>query len=97
MGITRTVRELLKPIHEVFVCEMGADHVGDITYLMKMVKPKYGIVSSIGPQHLNTFLSMENIINEKMQEIEMLPEDEEILKDAKPDYLGLNWYTTTGK
>lgn len=75
MGITRTIREYLKRVHEVFVCEMGADHVGDINYLMKMVKPKYGIVSSIGPQHLNTFGKLENIINEKMQEIEMLPED----------------------
>lgn len=75
MGITRTIREYLKRVHEVFVCEMGADHVGDITYLMKMIKPKYGIVSSIGPQHLNTFGKLDNIINEKMQEIEMLPED----------------------
>lgn len=75
MGITRTVRENLKPIHEIFVCEMGADHVNDIKYLMDMVKPKYGIVSSIGPQHLNTFGSLENIIKEKMQEIEMLPSD----------------------
>ena len=75
MGITRTIRENLKRVHEVFVCEMGADHVGDISYLMRMVKPKYGIVSSIGPQHLNTFGSMENIVREKMQEIEMLPED----------------------
>lgn len=75
MGITRTIREMLKPIHEVFVCEMGADHVGEITYLMKFVKPKYGIVTSIGPQHLNTFKSMENIIKEKMQMIELLPED----------------------
>lgn len=75
MGITRTVREYLKRVHEVFVCEMGADHVGDITYLMKMVKPKYGIVSSIGPQHLNTFRNLDNIIHEKMQEIELLPED----------------------
>ena len=75
MGITRTIREMLKPIHEVFVCEMGADKVGDITYLMDFVKPKYGIVTSIGPQHLNTFSSIENIIHEKMQEIEMLPAD----------------------
>lgn len=75
MGITRTIREYLKPIHEVFVCEMGADHVGEITYLMDFVKPKYGIVTSIGPQHLNTFKSMENIINEKMQMIELLPKD----------------------
>ena len=75
MGITRTVREMLKPIHEVFICEMGADKAGDISYLMDFVKPKYGIVTSIGPQHLNTFNSIENIIHEKMQEIEMLPAD----------------------
>lgn len=75
MGITRTIREYLKPIHEVFVCEMGADHVGEITYLMQFVKPQYGVVTSIGPQHLNTFKSMENIVHEKMQAIELLPSD----------------------
>ncbi len=75
MGITRTIREMFKPIYQVFVCEMGADHVGEISYLMDFIKPKYGVVTSIGPQHLNTFASLENIINEKMQEIEMLPED----------------------
>ena len=75
MGITRTVREHFKPIYEVFVCEMGADHVGEITYLMDFVKPKYGIVTSIGPQHLNTFGSLENTIKEKMEEIEKLPSD----------------------
>ena len=63
MGITRTVREMLKPVHEVFVCEMGADKVRDIEYLMDFVKPRYGIVTSIGPQHLNTFHSLGNIIN----------------------------------
>ena len=75
MGITRTIRGMLKPIHEVFVCEMGADKVGEITYLMNFVKPEYGVVTSIGPQHLNTFKSIDNIVNEKMQEIELLPKD----------------------
>ena len=75
MGITRTIREMLKPIHKVFVCEMGADHVGDITYLMNFVRPTIGAVTSIGPQHLATFGSQENITAEKMQMIEMLPEN----------------------
>ena len=75
MGITRTVREMLKPIHQVFVCEMGADHVGDIEELMNFVHPTIGVVTSIGPQHLNTFGSQENNVNEKMKMIEMLPED----------------------
>ena len=47
MGITRTIREMLKPIHEVFVCEMGADKLGDISYRMDFVKPKYGVVTSM--------------------------------------------------
>jgi len=75
MGITRTIREYLKPIHQVFVCEMGADHVGDIKELMEFVQPTMGIVTSIGPQHLATFGSQENITKEKMNMIEMLPED----------------------
>lgn len=75
MGITRTIREMLKPIHQVFVCEMGADHVGDIEELMDFVHPTIGVVTSIGPQHLNTFGSQENITNEKMKMIEMLPKD----------------------
>ena len=75
MGITRTIRELLKPIHQVFVCEMGADHVGDITELMNFVHPSIGVVTSIGPQHLQTFGSQDNITREKMQMIELLPPD----------------------
>lgn len=75
MGITRTIREMLKPIHQVFVCEMGADKVGDITELMEFVEPSIGVVTSIGPQHLQTFGSQENIVKEKMQMIEHLPEN----------------------
>ncbi|MBR3350257.1 MAG: UDP-N-acetylmuramoyl-tripeptide--D-alanyl-D-alanine ligase [Solobacterium sp.] len=75
MGITRTIREMLKPIHKVFICEMGADHVGDITELMNFIHPSIGVVTTIGPQHLATFGSQENIINEKMQMIELLPSD----------------------
>ena len=75
MGITRTIREMLKPIHKVFICEMGADHVGDITELMNFIHPSIGVVTTIGPQHLATFGSQENIIKEKMQMIELLPAD----------------------
>lgn len=75
MGITITVRNDLKPIHEVFICEMGADKVGEINYLTKFVKPQYGVLTSIGPQHLQTFHSLENIINEKFKIVENLPSD----------------------
>lgn len=73
MGITKTVRELLKPIHQVFVCEMGADKVNEIHVLMNMVKPQFGIVTEVGPQHLDTFKTQDNILKEKMKMIEELP------------------------
>ena len=42
---------------------------------MDFVHPSIGIVTSVGPQHLNTFGCQENILNEKMQMIEKLPAD----------------------
>lgn len=73
MGITLTIRKHLKPIHELFLCEMGADHIHEISELMNFVQPQIGIVTAIGPQHLQTFHSMGAIIHEKMQMIEKLP------------------------
>lgn len=90
MGITRTIREMLKPIHQVFICEMGADHVGDISELMDFVQPSIGVVTSIGPQHLNTFGSQENITREKMKIIEMLPEDGFGIMNYDNDFIR-NW------
>lgn len=75
MGITLTIRKYLNRLHELFLCEMGADHVGDITELMQFVQPSMGIVTAIGKQHLQTFHNLENIQREKMQMVELLPVD----------------------
>lgn len=87
MGITITIREHLKAIHQIFVCEMGADKVGDIKFLSDFVKPKIGIVTSIGPQHLATFKSIDNIIKEKMCLIESLPSDGLGIINVDNDYI----------
>jgi UDP-N-acetylmuramoyl-tripeptide--D-alanyl-D-alanine ligase len=73
MGLTITIREQLKSIHQVFIAEMGADKVGEIDFLSKFIRPQYAIITSIGPQHLNTFKSIDNIIREKMRLVENLP------------------------
>jgi len=75
MGVVRTVREQLKPTHQVFVVEMGAKNKGDIKEICDLVKPKYGVISSIGPQHLETFKSIENIINTKFELAEAVKEN----------------------
>ena len=50
---------------DIYVLELGANRVGDIDYLSSMVKPHYGIITSISPAHLEGFGSIENIEKEK--------------------------------
>ena len=75
MGVVRTLRERMKPGTEIFVCEMGARHVGDIKELCDLVHPHHGIITSIGPQHLETFFNMENIVSTKYELADALPKD----------------------
>lgn len=72
MGITKTILEEMDH-QEVFICEMGADHLHEIEDLCQFVQPTIGIVAAVGPQHLSTFKTMENILHEKMQLLESLP------------------------
>ncbi len=65
MGVIRTIREQLKPTHQVFIVEMGAREPGDIKEICDLVIPDFGIITSIGPQHLETFKTIENIAKTK--------------------------------
>ncbi len=67
MGVVKTIRESLNPMHEIFVCEMGARYVGDIQELCDIVHPTMGIITSVGEQHLETFESVPNIVNTKFE------------------------------
>ncbi len=67
MGVVRTVREYLKASDEIFVCEMGARHVGDIKEICDIVNPHDGIITSVGPQHLETFKTLDNIKKTKFE------------------------------
>ena len=67
MGVVRTIREMLRPSHQVFIAEMGAKNVGDVAEICDLVHPTYGIITSIGEQHLETFGSVENILKTKFE------------------------------
>ncbi|MBP3646343.1 MAG: UDP-N-acetylmuramoyl-tripeptide--D-alanyl-D-alanine ligase [Clostridia bacterium] len=75
MGVSRAIRERLTPSYQVFVGEMGARHVGDIKEMCRLVKPQIGIVTSVGPQHLETFKTIERVAKTKYELIEGLPAD----------------------
>ncbi len=74
LGVVRTVREHLKPHHEVFIVEMGAKQRGDIKEICDLVCPEMGIITSVGEMHLETFGSVESVARTKFELIDALPE-----------------------
>jgi UDP-N-acetylmuramoyl-tripeptide--D-alanyl-D-alanine ligase len=75
MGISNTILNLLKPEHQIFVCEMGGYNAQGIKLLANIAKPQMGILVSINQQHLATFGTQQNIVKGKFKLIESLPEN----------------------
>lgn len=67
MGVVRTIREYFKPHTDIFVCEMGAKKTGDIKEICDLVSPECALITTVGPQHLDTFGNIENIFNTKFE------------------------------
>ncbi|MBU4481854.1 hypothetical protein KKC16_00145, partial [Patescibacteria group bacterium] len=66
---------------KILILEMAADHPGDIKYLTKLALCKIGVITAIGPSHLEFFETLENVIQEKQILISHL---------GKSDYAILN-------
>lgn len=86
MGVVKTVRGSLRATHEIFICEMGAKYVGEIKELCDIVHPKHGIITSIGPQHLETFKSLDNVISTKFELADALPQDGMLFLNGDNEY-----------
>ena len=75
MGICKVIREELKPHHRYFIVEMGAYKPGEIARICQLVKPRFAILTAVGPQHLERFKSIENVAKAKYELIQALPGD----------------------
>lgn len=87
MGVVMTIRGMLKPTHQIFVCEMGANRVGDIKRICKIVDPDHAVITSIGPQHLETFYNMENITKTKFELADSVPKGGHIILNGDNEYI----------
>jgi len=75
LGVIRAINENLRPDHRTFVVEMGAYRRGDIAELCRLVEPRIGILTAIGPAHLERFGTLEETARAKGELAEGLPTD----------------------
>ena len=74
-GLMISINNKLDKFTDVFIAEMGAFKRGEIKPKCDFMKPKYGIITTIGTAHLESFGSRENIQKGKFELVDSLPED----------------------
>jgi UDP-N-acetylmuramoyl-tripeptide--D-alanyl-D-alanine ligase len=72
--------------HKGAVIEMGVDNIGQTTRLCEMVRPTIGIITNIGPDHLEFFGSMEGSAQAKAELLDLLPPDGTAVLNADDPY-----------
>lgn len=87
MGLSKTINEHLKQTTEVAIFEMGATRKNEIMQMTKFIKPDIGIITDIGPQHLETFKSIENVISAKLELIKYMKEDNFFVLNGDNPYI----------
>ena len=85
-GLINSVNNYLDKFNDIFIAEMGAFKIGDIRQNCRIVKPKYGIITSIGEAHLESFGSRDNIMKGKFELIESLPSDGLAILNGDDEY-----------
>ncbi|HAA76196.1 TPA: UDP-N-acetylmuramoyl-tripeptide--D-alanyl-D-alanine ligase [Candidatus Latescibacteria bacterium] len=73
LGVPMTILEL-DPSHEVAVIEMGISEHHGLTYLCEVADPTIGVITNIGPTHLEFLGSVEGVAAAKGELLEYLDE-----------------------
>jgi len=74
IGVPLTIFELSADT-EVLVLELGTSQFGELARLAEIAQPTSAVILNIGPAHLETFGSLENVAKAKFELLDKLPED----------------------
>ncbi len=72
IGLPLTLLEL-NAAHERVVLEMGMYDLGEIAFLCQLAQPQVGVITNIGPTHLERLGTMERIVQAKTELVQALP------------------------
>ncbi|HKW86712.1 MAG TPA: UDP-N-acetylmuramoyl-tripeptide--D-alanyl-D-alanine ligase [Nitrospiraceae bacterium] len=85
IGVPQTLFRLTAR-HEAAVVEMGVDQKGQTARLCEIVRPTIGLITNIGPDHLEFFGSMEASAQAKAELLNLLPSDGAVVLNADDAY-----------
>jgi UDP-N-acetylmuramoyl-tripeptide--D-alanyl-D-alanine ligase len=87
IGVPATLLRLEKS-HQAAVLEVGTNHPGELAPLVKMVQPKFGIITNIGREHLEFFGDVAGVAQEEGALAELLPGDGTLFLNGDSEWAG---------
>ncbi|HEY0414987.1 MAG TPA: UDP-N-acetylmuramoyl-tripeptide--D-alanyl-D-alanine ligase [Gaiellaceae bacterium] len=72
LGVPLTLARL-EPDTEICITEMGMRGLGQIAHLASFAKPEVGVITNVGPVHLERVGTVENVARAKAELVEALP------------------------
>jgi UDP-N-acetylmuramoyl-tripeptide--D-alanyl-D-alanine ligase len=88
IGVPKTLLRL-NPRHQAAVIEMGVDQVGQTTRLCEITQPTVGVVTNVGPDHLEFYGTMARSAASKAELFSWLPHDGAAILNADDRYFRL--------
>jgi UDP-N-acetylmuramoyl-tripeptide--D-alanyl-D-alanine ligase len=69
-GLSRAINEHLAPGTEIFIAEMGTYGAGEIEAMTQWIRPTVGVITAIGPVHLERMKTLDGIVEAKAEILE---------------------------
>jgi UDP-N-acetylmuramoyl-tripeptide--D-alanyl-D-alanine ligase len=72
IGVPLTLLKI-ESTHRAAVLEVGTNHPGELPALVRLIQPNFGVITSIGREHLEHFGTVEGVVQEEGSLAELLP------------------------
>jgi UDP-N-acetylmuramoyl-tripeptide--D-alanyl-D-alanine ligase len=76
----------LEKSHQAAVLEAGTNHPGELAPLVKMIQPQFGVLTSIGREHLEFFGDVAGVAQEEGWLAELLPADGKLFLNGDSEW-----------
>jgi UDP-N-acetylmuramoyl-tripeptide--D-alanyl-D-alanine ligase len=86
IGVPLTLLNL-QSTHQAAILEAGTNHPGELEPLVRMIGPTYGVITSIGREHLEFFHDIVGVAQEEAWIGEVLPASGKLFVHAEPEWV----------
>ncbi len=88
VGVPLTLLRLDKG-HQAAVLEAGTNHPGELAPLVRMIRPRFGVITNIGREHLEFFGDLAGVAGEEGWLAELLPVDGKLFLNGDSEWTGV--------